>query len=286
MRKFLEIILRGTKNLLRWFYKKQPKLFLIIFLFIVLSFYILGVLFPIKLFRPYLADIGVTIHDLLTRFFQLLAALATFTSAFVALFKDELRKKFLEVQKINVEFSEPDKISEHSEDEETDEKKVVKYVCELEFKNQGNVHEKGCEIYIQNIIIKNSINILPIKKSYSLLNWGESSQTKTLIPIKGKVYLNAFTISSPQNIQADSSDASKKEELVKTIPPILKIGDNIELKGNDIKNSEIKIEYLLCFENNPPKEFNLIIKWDGCWENRIPEMKNKISINLEFPKNV
>jgi hypothetical protein len=288
MKKIREIFFNGTKNLLRWFYKKKPRLFIILFLIFISGFYLLGVLFPLKPIRPYLVDNGVTINDLLTRLFQLLAAIATFTSAFVALFRDELRRKFLEIQKVNVDFVEVDRLGEDTlnEEGETDEKKVVKYLCELEFKNLGNVHEKGCEIYIQNIRIKNSINEKAIKRSYSLLQWDNSKQTKILIPIKGKVYLTAFTILPPQEIKEDDSDTTAQKEVGKSLPPILKITDNVEFKANEIKDVEVRIEYLLCFENNQPKEFNLVVKWDGSWKSRIPEMKEKISINLEFPKNV
>lgn len=288
MKKIREILFNGTKNLLRWFYKKRPRLFIILFFIFISGFYLLGVLFPIKPIRPNLVDKGVTINDILTRFFQLLAALATFTSAFVALFRDELRRKFLEIQKVNVDFVEFDKLGEYllNEEGETDEKKVVKYLCELEFKNLGNVHEKGCEIYIQNICIKNSIIEKAIKRSYHLLQWDNSKQTKILIPIKGKVYLTAFTILPPQEIKEDDSDITAQNVTGKELPPILKITDNVEFKANEIKDAEVRIEYLLCFENNQPKEFTLVVKWDGSWKSRIPEMKDKISINLEFPKNV
>ncbi len=286
------IIFQGTKNLLSWFSKKRPRLFIILFLGIIIFCYILGVLFPIKPIKPYLVDKGITINELITRGIHLLAALATFTSAFVALFRDELRRTFLEVREIDVNFVEPDKIREQTLEEEgdTDDKKVTKYLCELEFKNLGNVHEKGCEIYIQNISIKNPITVKPIKGYNSLLEWDYSKQTKILIPIKGKAYLTAFSIFPPQNIKEESSVAESIHDAInatiKNLPSTLKINESIEFKGTDIKDNEIIIEYLLCFENNQPKEFSLTIKWDGTWQNRIPEMKEKISINLEFSTNV
>jgi hypothetical protein len=288
MKKISDIIFAGTKNLLRWFYKRNPKLFIILLLFFLSAFYFLGILFPIKPIRPYLVDKGITINDLLTRLFQLLAAMATFTSVFVALFRDELRRKFLEVHKVYIDFVEVDKLGEDKLDMEgeTDEKKVNKYLCELEFKNLGNIHVMGCEIYIQNIRVKNSINEKPIKRSHSRLEWDNSNQTKTLIPIRGKVYLTAFTILPSQEIMEYDSETNTEKENLKKLPPILKITDNVKFDSNDIKDAEIIIEYLLCFENNQPKEFNLVIKWNGRWESRIPEMKENISINLEFPKNV
>lgn len=275
-------------NVLRCFCKKPSKLLIIFFFIFILGSYLLGVLFPFKPIRPHLVNKDITINEILTRLFQLLAAVATFISVFVALFRDELRRKFLEIHEVHVDFVEDEKLSEYTlnEEGETDEKKVVKYLCEIEFKNLGNVHEKGCEIYIQNISTINQISKKSIKRSYSLLQWDNTKQTKILIPIKGKVYLTAFTITPPQEIKEDDSDLNVKKRCVKKLPSALKITDNVEFSANDISNVEVRIEYLLCFENNQPKEFNLVIKWDGTWANRIPEMKDKISIKLEFPENV
>jgi hypothetical protein len=288
MKKIASVLILGTRNILRWFYKEKPKLFISIILILIFGFYILGVLFPIKPIRPFLVDRGITINDIITRFFQFLAAFATFTSAFVALFRDELRRKFLEIQKVNVDFVETEKLAEQSLDEigETDEKKVLKYLCELQFKNLGNIHEKGCEIYIQNITLKTPINEKTIRKSYHHLLWDNSTQTKILIPVKGKVYLTAFTISPPQNLKEEDSDDETSKSVTSNSQPTLRISENIQFKASEIKDSEIRIEYLLCFETNKPKEFILSIKWNGIWANRIPEMKETICTNLEFPKNV
>ena len=279
----------GTKNLLRWFYKKQPKLFLRLLLITIVFFYLLGVLFPIKPIKPYLIDKGISLNDLINRFFQLLAAFAAFVSAFIALFRDELRRKFLEVHNVNVDFVDSiNKLSEaeYSQVGETDEKKVSKYICELEFKNLGNVHEKGCEIYIQNIILKNTITDKPIKRSHKLLNWDDNLETKILIPVKGKAYLTAFSIFPPEEIKESDSMGNEKSNKLKKLPPKINIADYIELKSNEIINSVVTIEYLVCFDHNQPKIFDLIIKWNGDLGSRITDMNDNISITLDFDKDV
>jgi hypothetical protein len=298
MRKIRLLISKALSNALRYFSKGHIKLFLFLITFSFLLAYLLGVIFPIKPFQPSLTNNAISLNDLINRAIQFLAAFATFTAAIIALFRDELRRTLLENHNIYIDFSDnTNKLIESEYDAELDDKRTIRYDCDLVFENKGNVHEKSCEVFIQNIIIKDTISEKPVRHNHSALKWSARKDSKILIPVKGKVILNLFNITPEENIEETESSieetkagtAARSTEKFGSSRPqinsILKIQDDIEFPNQKLSNKTLTISYLVCFENNKPKEFDILVKWDGKWDNRLHEMQGNIAIELNIKSN-
>lgn len=268
-------------NFQKWLLKLKPKHFWFIVLLTLSLIYITACLFPLKVLNPSITNNEVTLNDLLTRSFQLIAAIATFISAFVALFRDELRKIFLEIHKLRIDFDENKKLSEETiSDPATDNvKRATNYQTTLEFFNEGNIYLKGCELYIENIKSIGKINIVEKKlmKSSKQVSWNDKKENKILIPIKGRAYHTVMTINSPESRIISQESANSSSSLSS---PSINISGQ-EISYIDISEHIITIDYLLCIENSSPRQFQIVIEWNGKWENRLSEMQNNCKIEIK-----
>ncbi|WP_338813543.1 hypothetical protein V9L05_19345 [Bernardetia sp. Wsw4-3y2] len=254
----------------------KKNLIITVLVLLLIPAYLAGIFFPVhKSFIPHLINKDLSVNDLITRLVQSGAAVATFTSAFVALFRDELRRIFLEKHDISISFiDETNKITEITDTEgETDNTVVKEYICRLEFKNTGNVAEKNAEISMQNITTKR-VSDNTVKYDIPLV-W-ENNQTSTRIPIKGCRHFTLFSIASSQELEEnDEFDSAPRSNT--TIPPKLKLTNDIEY------TSEIKLEitYLISYDNNRHDEFTISLDWDGKWQNRVLEMKDHVKVSFK-----
>lgn len=269
-----------SQNFQRWMSTISVRYFWILTLTLLILTYVLANIFPVKEIRPNIVSRDITLNELLTRTFQFLAALATFFAAFVALFRDELRRIFTEKHSIAIDlYKENEKVVFENTNNEVSNKKALTYYSTLKIFNDGNIYLKGCELYIENITCSNNASLQPTKilKGFKPTNWEYWKDLKILIPIKGSAFHTIFILESPE-----SNIVSPEQSTVNNVTPqstksVLKIDGN-EIPFVENVQNIITIDYLLCIENSFPKQFTVTIKWMGKWENRLADLESSINV--------
>lgn len=207
---------------------------------------------------------------MLYHFFQFVCTLA---AVIIALFNDTIRSHFRK-PKLKVRLRSND-IIEELDSNTTPFRKAKRYHNSIDIFNEGNENAENCEISIESISFKGlgmqeSVDIL--QNSIELYWNGTSDQNKTYIPAQGKKYFQYIEIQPPieQSIPGGQSDI---------IPPRLSIGSFVV--PCEYGGGKWTATLLLSSPKSKPQKFNIIIDWDGTWENRQMEMKKKVKSKID-----
>jgi len=233
--------------------------------------YELGQLLPIEYLRPTIVDKNLSINDLYTRVISVIGTLITSLAVVVALFKEDIRKRW-EYAKPTIDFKSEKGLAEVL-DQVQSNIKAKKYESIICVTNVGNLATKNCEIYLEKLTFKN-VNYATaqeIPTTGQPIEWNGKTETKTLIPSKAKGHLTVVEIISPQQQSVPSGSIHTDTK------PRLKIG-NIECPQEFI-NGIFHAKFVLYSENTKPCEYNISVNWNGKWEERLTEMSNCVSIN-------
>lgn len=272
-----------SQNFQRWISTIRVRYFWIILLTILVLTYVLANIFPVKDIRPSIVSRDITLNEFLTRTFQFTAALATFLAAFVALFRDELRRIFTEKHAIVIDLhKENEKVVFENTNNEVSNKKALTYYSTLKIFNDGNIYLKGCELYIENISCNNNATLQPTKilKGFKPTNWEYWKDLKILIPIRGSAFHTIFLLESPEsNIVSSDDSTGAAGNTAQITKPILRI-DGKEIPFTENLQNTITIDYLLCIENSLPKQFTVTVTWMGKWENRLADLESSINVSI------
>lgn len=272
-----------SQNFQRWLATIRVRYFWLIVIILTVLTYFFAHVFPIEKMKPTIVSRDITLNEILTRIFQLLAALATLIAAFVALFRDELRRIFTEKHSIIVDlYKENEKVVFENTNNEVINKKALAYYSTLKIYNGSNIYLKGCELYIENITCSNDSALQPNKilKGFKPTNWEYWKELKILIPIQGSAFHTIFILESPEsNIVSPDQAKKQTDEGKQSSTPILRIDGN-EIPFKEGVPNTIIIDYLLCVENSTAKKFSVTIKWVAKWENRLDDLGKLINVSI------
>jgi hypothetical protein len=231
----------------------------------------IGEIIPIPIF------INLTQTDRLLVGTGIVSSFITFLAVLTALTKEDIQKLWNK-PKLEVSFKDGRCIDEITEKEDKSSiHKAKKYETHLLIENRGNIPAKNCELYLEKLVfIDNTIggngnelqlNIIPMK-------WKGKDEYKIHIPVTGKAYISVLEILSPRDKPISLDDTTPQTQA------LLKIAD---FNHSDSNHGSWKATFKLYSENTRPKEFVLIVAWNGKWEQRLPEMKkNCISVDLNL----
>lgn len=249
------------------------KQFIFIFILLLLG-YLMGSLIPIKILIPNIDwDKTISSGECFYYFINTIQAIATIGAVIVALFSDSIKSYFrkpeLDMSLHNsVLMEELDNCSEGS-------RKAKRYHNSIDVFNKGNVNAESCEIYIDNIFftglgMKNSIELL---QSEYLLCWGGTEKrNNTYIPVQGKKSFLIYEILSPEEQGTPAGGTSQ-------VPPQLSIGGY--KVPDEYCGGKWDIRICLYSPSLQPQKFKVVIEWDGKWEYRQMEMKDKFKSSIE-----
>ena len=236
--------------------------------------YLLGIFCPLKVLQPNVdwskqISSGELFYYVIC-FFQCLGTLA---AVVIALFNDSIKSHF---RKPNLQVKlRSNEIMEELDSNINPNRKAKRYHNSIDIFNEGNENAEDCEITIEGIQfqglgMQDPVNIL--QNSIELCWNGSSDQNKTYIPVQGKKYFQYIEIQPPseQSIPGGASDK---------VPPRLLIGNY--MVPSEYAGGRWTVTFLLSSPKSKPEKFNIIIDWDGSWENRQMEMKNKVKSKIE-----
>ena len=252
---------------------------IIVFLVVAVLAYLAGVLCPIQCIVPNI-DWGIKISsgELFYYSVSFIQAIATIAAVIVALFsetiKEHLRKPVLEITLHNVE------LIEELESNGVQNKKAKRYHNSIDIFNKGNGNVDNCEICIESILFKGmgASTYSTITDNESHIFWNSREEQKTTyIPVQGKKNFPLYEILPPEEQATPGGGGLAK------IPPRLKIGEvNIP---EEYCGGEWLVNLCLYSPCMKPIKFSITISWNGAWENRQMEMKNKVSNTIEILKS-
>lgn len=196
-------------------------------------------------------------------------AIGTIAAVVVALFSDVF-KGMLWRPKLEVRLHYPD-LQEDLDSSSSSNKKACRYHHSIDIFNSGNINAELCEVHIeriqfQGIGMNQAVDILSNEKSICWM--GSKQEEITYIPVQGKKTFPLFEILPPQTQSVKGSSSQ-------TIPPHMIIGD-FRIPDEYLGGTWI-LSFCIYSPKIKPQKFTVTIKWDGSWEHRQMEMKNKIT---------
>ncbi len=261
---------------------------IVISIIIIVVVFVIGYLLGVYL--PYfnLATL-VSVEEIMTQaqynsiFIRAVAAIATFLAVIVALFKEDIRRIWDNVN-LSIELN-SDKIEEVLEsmkigkvgDTSPPILKAEYYYSQIVIVNNGTKPAKEAQLYVEKIIFTNpsgSNREIEVVGRPSL--WEYESEVKTMIPPSGRKKCNIITINAPQKISKPDGEALDEGVL-------LRIGET--LLKQDFHKGKIEIQLAVYSESCRAKKFVLNLSWDGKWHNRLSEMSRSLTVELKHDRS-
>lgn len=206
--------------------------------------------------------------DLCNIIINFFVALGTCLAVFVALFSDEIRSMFKKVN-FNI-YLENDEAIEDVEDIKGT-KKAKRYHNSIHFFNKGNINAQNCELYLEYATFTSGSTTTTLLIENTPISWNTGNSI-VYIPCQGKKVLPLFEIIAPQK---QSTPDGKTD----TIPADIKI---LGMKSIDSKAGKWEFTYCLYSINTKPQKFKYTIEWNGEWEDRQTEMKDKLKMQIDM----
>lgn len=252
---------------------RKGTIFCIALLIVILA-YIFGCIIPFKAFIPNIDwNKQISPGELVYYFICTLQAIGTIGAVIVALFNDNI-KSYFRKPKLSINLHNND-ICEELDEHKDGSRKAKRYHNSIDIVNEGNTTAENCEIYIESISftglgMKTSVELL--QNDY-FLSWSNSEQkNSTYIPVNGKKSFQLYEI-LPAEEQGTPGGGNRAK-----IPAQLVIGSYkvpSEYCGG-------KWNIMICLYSPSSKlhKFQVTIDWDGNWEDRQMEMKNKVKNSI------
>ncbi|MBR0041782.1 MAG: hypothetical protein IJP36_02175 [Bacteroides sp.] len=252
----------------------MKKVLLIILLVIIM--YILGSLFPIKIFT---FDIDwnepTTPGELFYYFICLVQAIGTVCAVIIALFNDSI-KAFFKKPKLDINLGSDNVLEElNIINSPEDERKAIKYYNVVDISNNGNANADDCEVYLEKISFTGlgSGSPVTIMRNDFQINWNGNEEKKvTYIPIHGKKSFQLFEMLPPEE-QGTPGGAAQQ------LPASLKIG--YYMVPSEYRGGKWEATFGMYSPTlSSPIKIEVLIEWDGSWEKRQMEMKSKLKTTI------
>ena len=249
-----------------------------IIVIIILFSYVIGNILPIQCLVPNIVwNRQISSGELVYYFITFIQAVGTIAAVIIALFSDNIKAYF---RRPNLEIKlHKDEILEELNNNKIN-LKAKRYHNSIDVFNSGNLNADNCEISVDSILFKglgSNSSIELISMEYELRWSGNDDKKVTYIPIQGKKNFQIYEILPPEE-----QGTPNENDIVK-VPPRLIIG-----------KFEVPEEYCggeWCVSINiyspcmKPIKCKLTIKWDGSWEYRQMEMKEKVTNKIEISKD-
>lgn len=230
--------------------------------------YFVGVFIPFNL-RPEIVPKPVSSGEFYYYSVTTIGVIATSLTVIIALFKEDINRLFKKV-KIEFSFLRDKKLHEDVEDIKGN-KKAKKYYCIYLIKNVGNISADNCELFLEKIIFIGKDKSQTILEESIPVSLAKNKEVLHL-PCEGKVSLHLFDFNRP-------SRNSTPEGKGNILPPRLNILGFTEILAES--EGEWVCSYSLHSSSmHKPERFELHIKWNGQWEDRLSEMSNNLIINM------
>ena len=241
----------------------------------------LGHWFPVRIWQPEIEVTKITLNEYLTRRIQSIAAIATFAAAFIALFKEEIRKLW-ERAELSVCLKDGRQLHEMLDGEASGTAqglKAKKYVSVLLVENKGRLPAKTCEVMLERLQFKGDsfANAQDIEVSGTPIRWTNPSRDTVVVPGTGRSYLTLAEIHSPS-----SQPVVANEEATTVTYPTLTIGGTNLPK--ECMNGLFTATFKIYSENARPIEVTCTLKWTSGWEPRLTEMIRHVTITVDSKK--
>lgn len=251
----------------------KKKCFVCFLLSIILGYFIC-VFIPCKIFIPNI-DYGkqYSTGEYYYYIISTIQAIGTVGAVIVALFMDTI-KSFFRKPKLEIRLHHEDLQEELNNSTDVD-KKAKRYHHSIDIHNFGNINAENCEIHMENIQFTGLGMQKPteIMQNEVILKWHGTIQSETTyIPVQGKKSFQLFEVFPPEELSTKGGRSQQK-------PPYIIIGDF--QVPNEYCGGKWNVLFCLYSPNIKPLKFNVIIDWDGKWENRQMEMKNKIKTTIQ-----
>ena len=258
---------------MKWYYK------LLIGLIVAMIAYIIGNWIPISYLRPDITKSQINSGEYLTIVIGLISAIVTFLAVIVALFKEDIRKKW-EYSRLSVAIPDNsiiEKLVSQSEITQSSEDKHLEaqqYQSHIEINNIGNIPAIGAEIYLEKLEFTNEgyTNTQYIETSGSPLNWSGTEKYSVIIPPGGRKQVNIVELVGPEKQSLPDGEKT-------SIPTKLKIG-NVD-NPQDYTKGKWTGTFGLYSQNAKPLRFQVNVEWSGKWEKRLTEMTRFLKIEIK-----
>ncbi|HCL05200.1 MAG TPA: hypothetical protein DHW64_04205 [Chitinophagaceae bacterium] len=253
------------------------KYVLLLTLLILVIGYSLGQFIPWEYLRPTVTDKQISINDYYTRLVSIIGAVATLFATMVALFKEDI-KKLYEYASLEINYKDTNVLSEILDTESSGNSTTggtlmaKKYEIAINISNAGKLAARTCQIYLEQLTFKNPTFPAPqeIQPSNKPLTWIGKTESAITIPSKAKAFVTIVEILSPESEIVQNSDSSPGKPQIK-------------IAGNDLffdnYHGLYECTFMIYSENASPKEFKLLLNWNGKWQHRLTEMKTCITVN-------
>lgn len=258
---------------MKWYYKFG------IGLGIAIIAYLIGNIIPIKYLSPTIEFTTIKSAEYYGLIVSSISAFVTFLAVIIALFKEDIRKKWI-FSKIEVSIPEENffEVLNSSIGNTTDNTnqalEAVKYNCKIEIFNSGSISAMGLEIQLESLIFKGTDYPTPqIIETFSRsLSWNGNGETKINISPEGKKTISILELTAPEQQSSPEGDNL-------TIPAKLNIADIDNYP--DFKKGKWTGSFAIFSTNAKPVRFTIEIVWNGRWQKRASEMKNNLKIDLK-----
>lgn len=236
--------------------------------------YLFSVIFPCQILVPNIDyEKSCSAGEYYYYFISTIQAIGTVGAVIVALFMDTIKSYF---RKPKLEICLHHKDLQEDLNNSTDiDKKAKRYHHSIDIYNNGNINAENCEIHIENIQFTGLGMQQPVEimQNEIILKWHGTVQSETTyIPAQGKKSFLLFEVFPPEELSIKGGRSQQK-------PPYIKIGDF--QVPDEYAGGKWDVAFCLYSPNIRPLKFNVVIDWDGKWENRQMEMKNKIKTTIQ-----
>lgn len=231
--------------------------------------YLMGVFLPPWIIsRPQVDSSSIPIWEYHANVISFFGALGTIMAVVVALFLNEIRSLF---KKVRYEIT---LVSPEIKEKASDVNGTLcseLYYNSIQFYNNGNISAQNCELYIEDAVCDTDGVRTPLSYPNLPVKWG-SDNGMMYIPNNGKRILDVFKMTAPQGQSTpDGKGYSKESEYIIA-----------GLPSPQAKKGKYIITYCLYSSTAKPVRFKLSIDWDGKWEKRQSEMKNRLKLKLDL----
>jgi hypothetical protein len=258
--------------------KLKKRIIIPFLLFLVLLGYVFGQILPVRSMEITIKQTPLTTHEILSLSVSLISILITFVAVTVALFKEDIRQ-FWENVELKVTFYQNRPFLEFTRAREfssslTKTPIAEKYETILVISNTGSLAAKNCKVYLDKLqIVKNGTNKLHDVNfdNSQALKWKDKTDA-VLVPPNGKALINVLSVISPEaqsvgNLEEENGHENSAKLIVGdyTIP--------------DSRQEEHWIATFMIYpENARSLEYKLSVEWNHEWHTREPEMTEHLII--------
>lgn len=258
---------------MKWYYKVG------IGLISATLIYLLGNLIPIRFLQPKIEFSTIQTADYYSIVVNSISAFVTFLAVIIALFKEDIRKLW-EFSKITVTipsesfFEVLNSSIGNTEDNISRPLEAIKYYCNIEVCNSGNISAMGLEIQLESLTFSSPDFTTPqmIETSSKSISWNNQNESKINLSPEGRKIISIIELSAPEQQSSPGGNNT-------TLPSKLNFA-GISNNSDFIRGKWVG-SFAIFSTNAKPTRFKIEIDWNGRWQSRATEMRSNLRIDLK-----